>query len=310
MRAVLCPGQGAQKPGMLVPWLVDEGARELLDALSEAAGLDLLRLGTEADADAIRPTQVTQPLVVVTGLLSARAAELLSDEGSDRPSGTDSPDVVVAGHSLGSLTALALAGALTPVEAVRLAATRGRAMARCAAETSGGMVALVGGDRDAVLDAVRAAGLTAANVNGSTQVVAAGSTPALEALVAPAGVRHLPLAVAGAFHSPLMAGAAPEIADAVAALPVRALSRPFIDDADGVLHPAGEDSDGLLEGLADKVTRPVRWDLVQARLLETGTEAGVELAPAGALAGMARRDLPGIAVTRLRSAEDAARLAA
>lgn len=309
MRAILCPGQGAQKPRMLEPWLVDDGARHLLGAMSEAAGLDLLRLGTEADAEAIRPTEVTQPLVVATSLISARAAGLLRDEGPVDQDSAATPDAVVTGHSLGSLTALALAGALAPFEAVALAAARGRAMARCSAATSGGMVALVGGDREAVLEAVRAAGLTAANVNGSTQVVASGPSAAIDALEAPAGARRLPLAVAGAFHSPLMAAAAPEAAEAVAPLPRRSLVRPLIDDADGVLHPEGEDAGGLLDDLAAKVTRPVRWDLVQERLLGSGTDAAVELAPAGALAGMARRDLPGVRVTRLRSLEEAAKRA-
>lgn len=307
MRAILCPGQGAQKPGMLEPWLADDGARGLLNAMSEAADLDLLTLGTRADAEAICPTEVTQPLVVATSLLSARAAGLLLEDGSEAPAPGD--DDVVAGHSLGSLTALALAGALTPVEAVGLAAARGRAMARCAARTAGGMVALVGGDREAVLVAVRAAGLTAANVNGSTQVVASGPAAAIEALEVPAGARRLPLAVAGAFHSPLMARAAREVAEAIAALPRRSLLRSLVDDADGALHPAGEDAGGLLDAVPAKVTRPVRWDLVQARLLGTGATSAVELAPAGALAGMARRDLPGVTVTRLRSPEDAAGLA-
>src|SRR5579875_2270327 len=112
--AVFAPGQGAQTPGMLSPWLELPGAAEELAEFSEASGLDLVRLGTTADADEIKDTAVTQPLIVALGVLVAGRLGLESDT-----------ERVVAGHSVGELTAAAVSGALTPAEAVAFAARRG-----------------------------------------------------------------------------------------------------------------------------------------------------------------------------------------
>lgn len=294
-RALLCPGQGTQKPGMLAPWLADDApqADAVISFLAKAAratDLDLVELGTRADAAALRETAVTQPLVVATSLVGALVAGLLP-----------APGTVVAGHSLGSITALAVAGVLTPVEAVRLAAQRGQAMARCSAEVPGTMVALVGGVRAEVLAAIEEAACGAANVNGSRQVVAAGPPEAVATLrrTLPDGVRALPLSVAGAFHTEAMAGARPTLAAAVARLHPSPPVADLVDEATGTLIPAGSAPEALLDALVDKLTLPVRWDLVQARLTAVGTGAAVELPPVGVLAGMARTDLPGVAVTRL-----------
>lgn len=303
--AVVCPGQGSQRPGMLTPWWQGANARlpGVLEAMSEAADADLVALGTTASAEALRPTQVAQPLTVATSLACAIAVGLAGPRPAQASPG---PAPVLAGHSLGYLTALALAGVLCPAEAVGLAALRGRAMARCAAEHDGGMTALIGGSREEVLEAIDQAGLTAANVNGSTQVVASGSREALAALVPPAGVRVLPLAVAGAFHSPAMSAAQSQVAAAVARLPRRASNAIVIDDADGVAHLPPEASGSLLDAVCAKITRPVRWDLVQETLRRQAITSIIELAPAGTLTGLARRDLPEMHLTRLRSPEDLA----
>lgn len=334
MLALLCPGQGSQKPGMLSPWLgtgepgPGEQVLALARAASEATGLDLLRLGTQAPAEEIRDTAVAQPLIVLVSLASALHHDLLAEpdparsgDGNGvvggaavgagtavvgggaavRPGGHSE---VVAGHSLGALTALALAGALSPLEAVRLAAVRGQAMARCCqdpAEEPSGMTALLGGEREAVVAAAQTAGLCLANVNCSTQVVVAGPLSALRSLQVPAGTRAVTLEVAGAFHTPLMAPAAPALAQAVSELPDRTLRRAVVDEASGALHPAGGSSARLLTDLVAHLTAPVRWDLVQQRLADLEVTQAVELAPAGTLAGFARRDLPQVAVTRLRA---------
>nr|WP_250648963.1 MULTISPECIES: acyltransferase domain-containing protein [unclassified Actinomyces] len=237
-------------------------------------------------------------------MLSALRAELLvpAEDAQVAVAGPQ-PGTVVAGHSLGSVTALALAGALTPLEAVRLAAVRGRAMEPCCTADDGtrlgGMTAVVGGDREAVLAGIRAAGLTVANVNGAQQVVASGTFEAMARLVPPTRARLVPLEVAGPFHCPAMAGAAPALAQEVSTLPERPLMRPVVDDATGGLHPVGASSRVLLEALAGKLTAPVRWDLAQERLLALGTVEAVVLAPSRALAGLARRGLPGVGLTAL-----------
>ncbi len=320
MRALLCPGQGAQKPGMLISWLppgqdrhahgADAGVPQaatpaqavvqMIGQASQSTGLDLQELGTTATAEQLRETALAQPLLVVVSLASALHHGLLDLDGTV-PAGAQSQ--IVAGHSLGEVSALALAGALTPLEAVGLAAARGAAMAACCkapGQAPGGMCAVQGGQRQEVLAALAKAELVAANVNGSTQVVASGPLSALDALVPPPGARVVPLEVGGAFHSPAMAGAAQAVSQAVAALPERPLRRHLVDAATGQAHAPGSPSGPLLEALAAHLTAPVRWDLVQDQLADSGVSEVVELAPAGVLTALARRDLPEVTARRLR----------
>ena len=305
MIAILAPGQGAQKPGMLAPWLERPGARERLAAFSEAAGLDLEQLGTEADAEAIADTAVTQPLLVASALLSGEAllAELGGSLGRADALGDDT---TVAGHSVGELAAAAIAGVLAPEQAVALAAVRGREMAAaCAAEPTS-MAAVLGGDEDTVLAALAARDLEPANRNGSGQIVAAGRTSDVEALAAdpPEGARVRPLAVAGAFHTRFMepaekalSGWVDEHRDRLApADPVLAL----LSDADGTVVGSGSD---MLDRLVAQVTLSVRWDACLETLRERGITGAVELTPAGTLTGMVKRQIKGTATVNVSEPE-------
>lgn len=319
---LLAPGQGSLAPGALTPWLDSLPGHQVEAVLEDLSGmlrLDLASLGTTASAAEVTATEVAQPLTLVTSVLSALSAGLAWLE--PRPASDDAPAyasdawvrldprvAAVAGHSLGYLTALTLIGTMPLRDAVMIARIRGLAMAECGREIPGGMVALVGGERWQVREAVQAAGLTLANVNGSSQVVASGSLDALARLVAPRGCRALPLAVSGAFHSPLMAGAVPAVVECARSLVASGRTAPttrlLIDDADAHLYPAGSPGAGLVEAVPAKITRPVRWDLVSEQVRALAPAGLVELAPAGALAGLARRDLRGIPVTRLRQPGD------
>jgi [acyl-carrier-protein] S-malonyltransferase len=303
--AILAPGQGAQKPGMLAPWLERPGARERLAAFSEAAGLDLEQLGTEADAEAIADTAVTQPLLVASALLSGEAllAELGGSLGRADALGDDT---TVAGHSVGELAAAAIAGVLAPEQAVALAAVRGREMAAaCAAEPTS-MAAVLGGDEDTVLAALAARDLEPANRNGSGQIVAAGRTSDVEALAAdpPEGARVRPLAVAGAFHTRFMEPAEKALsgwvdehrAQLAPADPVLAL----LSDADGTVVGSGSD---MLDRLVAQVTLSVRWDACLETLRERGITGAVELTPAGTLTGMVKRQIKGTATVNVSEPE-------
>ena len=285
--AVLAPGQGAQKPGMLSPWLDLPGAEEFFRSAGEAAGADLLTLGTSGEAEAIKDTAVTQPLVVAMSLFVAR--ELGAVPGPGAP-GRD--DVVITGHSVGELTAAALAGVLGVEEAIALTAVRGRAMAAACAETPTGMSAILGGDPDEVLAAIEGHGLTAANMNGAGQIVAAGPLEGLDALRAapPAKARIMPLSVAGAFHTSFMAFARAQLEDHVGGLRPGTPSRRLLSNADG-----REVTDGgeVLSRLVSQVTSPVRFDLCLQTMREMGVTAVVELPPAGALAGLVKREWKG-----------------
>jgi [acyl-carrier-protein] S-malonyltransferase len=293
--AILAPGQGAQAPGQLRPWLDLEPVSARLRWWSAAAGIDLVHAGTDAAAEAIRDTAVAQPLLVATGLVAADQLGLL-------PS-APSAGLFVAGHSVGELTAAAVAGFLAPEAALVLVALRGRAMANACAESATGMTAMLGGDADAVTARLAELGLTAANRNGAGQVVAAGTVEQLEALAAdpPPHVKLRPLAVAGAFHTRHM-GSAREALTAVApgVRPGRG-TLGQVSNLDGAVVTDGAD---LVDRLVRQVAAPVRWDLCMATLREAGVDAVVELPPAGVLAGIARRELRGATILPIKSPAD------
>lgn len=292
--ALLAPGQGSQAPGMLSPWLEPDGARERVEVWSEHAGLDLVRLGTTADADEIKDTAVTQPLVVALSLLAAEQLRARFDV----PAGTP-----VAGHSVGELAAAAIAGVLSPDDAVALAAVRGREMAAACALEPTAMSAVMGGERDAVISHLESLGLDPANCNGAGQIVAAGRKPALEALAEEPlpGTKVRPLAVAGAFHTRFMAPAQ----DAFGARAQEAAAKdpafPLLSNSDGSFVESGDE---FVRLLVAQITRPVRWDHCMTTLAERGVTAVVEFPPAGALTGLVRRELKGTKTVALKKPED------
>ncbi|WBB54385.1 ACP S-malonyltransferase [Verrucosispora sp. WMMD573] len=279
MLAVLCPGQGSQKPGFLTPWLDLPDAEARLRSWSELAGVDLVHLGTTADADEIRDTARTQPLLVAAALLAA--AQLPMRQVA-----------VTAGHSVGELGAAALAGALPAEAAITLAGVRGREMAAACALEPTGMVAVLGGDADEVTAAISAHGLHPANRNGKGQVVAAGALDGLEKLAAepPERVRVVRLQVAGAFHTPYMAPAEAALATVAAGITPSDPDRILLSNLDGTAVDNGRE---LLERLVRQVTAPVRWDLCMATLAGLGVTGVIELPPAGTLAGLVKRELAG-----------------
>src|SRR3954447_25654161 len=288
--AVLAPGQGAQKPGMLTDWLDLPGAESFFRWAGAIADADLLTLGTSGDAEAIRDTAVTQPLVVAMSLFVARELGGLPGPVGHTPHA--GRDVVITGHSVGELTAAALAGVLSVEAAIALTAVRGRAMARSCAQTPTGMSAVLGGDPDEVLAAIERHGLVPANRNGGGQVVAAGSLEGLEALKAdpPAKPRIMPLSVAGAFHTQYMATARAELEALIGGLRPADPSRLLLSNADGAAVDSGAE---VVSRLVSQVTSPVRFDACLATLRDLGVTAVLELPPAGALAGLAKRDWKG-----------------
>ena len=298
MLALVCPGQGSQTPGFLVPWLELEGVEEQLAAFSAASGTDLHAHGTVSDAETIRDTAVAQPLIVSASLIAFGA--LL--QGRDAAGTID----VTAGHSVGELAAAAVAGVLDPAGAVGLVTARARAMATAAALEPSGMTAVVGGDPAEVLAAIATAGAYPANVNGGGQVVAAGSLPALARLAEapPAKARVIPLQVAGAFHTPFMQPALDTFGPVAAGWPAQAPRIAFLSDADGAAYGPTTSGGAVLARLAAQVVAPVRWDLCQATMLAMGVTGLIELAPAGVLVGLARRSLPGVETVAVRTPAD------
>jgi len=297
MLVIAAPGQGAQTPGFLAPWLEIPGVAELVAAWSELAGRDLIRLGTVAGADEITDTAVAQPLLVAAALAAAGALGVgQSDDHGQH--GT-----IVAGHSVGELAAGAIAGVISPDDALRLVSVRGRAMADAAAAGPTSMTAVLGGDQATVLRSIEAHGLTPANINGAGQIVAAGTLEQL-ALFAddpPVGARLRPLPVAGAFHTKYMAPAVHAMRAAAATATARNPVLTLLSNRDGAVVRTGAD---WLERMCTQVSAPVRWDSCMVTMSSLGATAFLELPPAGTLTGLARRALPGVQVLAVRSPGD------
>ncbi|MER7417154.1 acyltransferase domain-containing protein [Micromonospora peucetia] len=279
MLAVLSPGQGSQKPGFLTPWLDLTGAESRLRWWSALAGVDLVHLGTAADADEIRDTARTQPLLVAAALLAAEHLPMY--------------DVTLtAGHSVGELGAAALAGVLPAEAAITLAGVRGREMAAACALEPTGMAAVLGGNPDEVLASIATHGLHPANRNGAGQFVAAGAVEGLEKLAAepPTKARVIRLKVAGAFHTPYMAPAEAALAAVAAGITPSDPARILLSNLDGAAVNHGR---AMVQRLVRQVTAPVRWDLCMRTLADLGVTGVIELPPAGTLAGLVKRQLKG-----------------
>ncbi|MFH8724421.1 ACP S-malonyltransferase [Streptomyces termitum] len=296
MLVLVAPGQGAQTPGFLTPWLELPGAADRLAGWSEAIGLDLVHYGTKADADEIRDTAVAQPLLVAAGLLSAAAL-------AETAPGAASPGAI-AGHSVGEFTAAALAGVLDDTAALKLVRARGLAMADAAAIAPTGMAALLGGDPEVTVPHLEKLGLTPANVNGAGQIVAAGTLEQLAALEAdkPEGVRRVvALKVAGAFHTHHMAPAVATLERAAKELDPADPNVTYVSNKDGRAVGTGAE---VLSRLVGQVANPVRWDLCMETFQDLGATALVEVCPGGTLTGIAKRAMPGVATVALKTPDD------
>ena len=280
---------------MLAEWLELPGAADQIARWSDISGLDLARLGTTATADEITDTAVTQPLVVAATLLAN--AELIN-RGL-----LAGKQTVVAGHSVGEIAAYAIAGVITPDDAVRLAAVRGAEMAKACAVEPTGMSAVLGGDEAEVLARLEALDLIPANRNAAGQIVAAGTIAALEKLAEdpPAKARVRPLATAGAFHTGYMASALDGYAAAAAAVVTAEPTTTLLSNSDGQAVTSGQDA---MIKLVAQLTRPVRWDLCTETMRQLNTTAIVEFPPAGALTGIAKRELRGVATHAIKAPAD------
>ncbi|HWE90234.1 MAG TPA: ACP S-malonyltransferase [Pseudonocardiaceae bacterium] len=303
MIALLAPGQGAQKPGMLSPWLELDGVPERIAAWSAATGLDLRRLGTTADADEIKDTAITQPLVVAQSLV---AFEVLRERIA-LPA-----DTVLAGHSVGELAAAAMAGVLAADDAVALAAVRGAEMAAACDLEPTGMAAVMGGDPDEIADWLIEQDLVPANINGAGQIVAAGSKAALDRLAEQSrpGIKIITLKVAGAFHTRYMAPAEQALRERAKDIITGTVGDPtftLLSNADGEPVSSGAE---MLELLIAQLTKPVRWDECMATMARLGVTATAEMPPAGTLSGLVRRQLAGVATLPLKSPAEVDKVAA
>ena len=296
MLVVVAPGQGAQSPGFLAPWLELEGVRERLNWLSAVSGIDLITHGTTSDADTIRDTAIAQPLIVGAGLVTLLS--LFPHPGSGF-----SQVAAGAGHSVGEITAAVGAGVLSAEQAMVFVRERGKAMAAAAAITPTGMSAVLGGEADHVVAKAKQHGLTPANMNGAGQIVVAGTMEQLAAFAAdpPDGARVRPLEVAGAFHTSHMSPATGILGGYARSISTHDPRLRFISNADGQVVHDGRD---VLRRLVTQVSNPVRWDLCMRTMGELGVTAVIEIPPAGTLTGLIKRTLPGVETLAVKTPDD------
>ena len=289
---IVAPGQGSQTPGFLSPWLELPGVAEQLGTISDGVGIDLVAHGTTSDADTIRDTKVAQPLIVAAGLVTLAAL----GERRNQVGG-------IAGHSVGEVTAAAGAGILSETDAVSFVRERGRAMADAAALEPTGMSAVIGGDEAALLERLAELALSPANFNGGGQIVVAGALPALAELAANpvAGTRVIPLQVAGAFHTRYMQPAVAGLELFAAGLEKHDPTLPIWTNRDGSRIDSG---DHFVQLMVGQVSSPVRWDLVMESFAAAGVTGIIELAPAGALVGLAKRGLKGVPTVAVKTPDD------
>ena len=290
MLAIIAPGQGSQTPGMLSTWIENPELKSLIESWSQAIDLDLLHLGTTADADEIKDTANAQPLIVATSLLGAHALGLTNF-------------AVTSGHSVGELAAAALSGAISSSDALSLVRSRGVEMAKAAAASPAGMSAVLGGDRTDVLAAIAALNLVAANDNGAGQIVAAGDLTALAQLSdnPPASTRVRALAVAGAFHTSYMQPAVEPLRTKAATIATHPVQINVISNMDGEVVSDGAE---VLTRIVNQIANPVRWDLCMETMKSLGVTGVIELPPAGTLVGLLKRASSEIETFALKSADD------
>ncbi len=264
--ALLFPGQGSHSEGMHGPFADHPLLRR---------GIELL--GFDPFDSLAEGTRSHQPALFLCSMAQWASR------------GADEPDpLAAAGHSLGEYAALTAAGAIDFDDGVRLVGARAQAMADAAAIQPGGMVALLGGERDDVYELSMELGLSLANDNAPGQIVLSGHMQAVDQAVQRAGeigCRARKLDVAGAFHSPLMAPAAEQLAVALDATPVRAPAFPVLSC--GSTH---EFVDVRAE-LAANLLKPVRWREILLELQARGATDYVECGPGSVLKGLVKRTL-------------------
>ena len=282
-KAYIFPGQGSQFPGMGKPlYERSERARELMDKADGILGFSITDIMFGEDAEALKATRVTQPAIFIHSVVLALC------------SGLETP-AMVAGHSLGEFSALAAAGAMEFEDALRLVAIRANAMQKCCEKVPGTMAAIIKLPTETIEEIC--AGCTGivvpANYNSEGQVVISGEVEAIAeacAKMKEAGAkRALPLAVSGAFHSPLMEPARLELAEAIDKTPFKAPQCPVYQN---VTAPPSSDPAAIKENLLKQLTSPVRWTQTVQNMVADGADHFLEIGPGTVLQGLVHRIAP------------------
>lgn len=284
--AVIFPGQGSQAVGMgRDVYDASPAARAVFDKANGVLGFDIAKLCFEGPADQLERTDIQQPAIFVTSVaLWAALREARGGAVSFH---------VAGGLSLGEYTALHAAGAVAFEDALRLVHQRGRLMQDAAVAVPSGMVSLLGGDADAakrLCDECRGGDvLLAANFNCPGQIVISGGREACRRATEKAdsfGFRPFPLAVAGAFHSPLMQPAADGLWAALQSTSFNPPGVPVVANVSAGWHGS---ADTIRAALRDQLTHAVLWQQCVERLIAEGADTFIEVGPGRVLAGLMRK---------------------
>ncbi len=283
MLAFICPGQGSQSVGMAKDLYVTyPAAKTVLDALDEAVDFGLLQIMFEGPEEALTATENAQPALVAHSLA---VAAVLGHAGIEAE--------VAAGHSLGEYSALAIAGVISGLDAVRLVRVRGQFMAEAGAVSGGTMAAIIGlacDKLDEIIVSVGCGVVTVANYNSADQIVISGEPAAVKSVsekASEAGAKRvLPLNVSGAFHSELMAPAAEKLAIALDSVDFYDAAIPVYTNVDASAHT---DASELKAGLIRQLTESVMWKQTTESLVSAGVDVFVECGPGKVLSKMLQR---------------------
>jgi len=300
---ILCPGQGAQHVGMGRDYHAASAAvRAIFGRASEVVGFDLAQVCFDGPVERLNQTDVSQPAIYVTSVACHAAARATDKVPANAYFG-------YAGLSLGEYTALHLAGAFDFETGLRLVAARGRYMQEAAEATPSGMVALVGADEPTATrlceENARGDVLVPANFNAPGQVVVSGTAEACKRLgeaASAAGLRAVPLAVAGAFHSELMRPAAERMREELARVPFAAPTADVYSNVTGATHDE-TNPDSIKALLVEQIVRPVRWEQNVAAMLAIPGARFIELAPGKVLTGLLKKQNRRAEVTNLATTE-------
>ncbi|QDT69948.1 Malonyl CoA-acyl carrier protein transacylase [Planctomycetes bacterium MalM25] len=286
--AFLFPGQGAQTVGMAAELVAEvPAAKELFDRATEQLGFDLLKLCAEGPAEQLDATVNSQPALYVASLA---ALERLKQ---DDPAVVDSC-IAAAGLSLGEYTALCFAGALSFEDGLRVVAERGAAMQDAAEASPSGMVSVLGLEVPQVEELCEQARgeetLQVANLLCPGNTVVSGSNAACERIAeaaeAAGAMKVVPLAVAGAFHTPLMQPAVERLSAVLGEVELKSPRVPVVSNVDAKAH---SDPAEIRDLLVQQVVSPVQWEASVRQLMQGGVDQFYEIGPGRVLRGLLKR---------------------